>query len=146
MIEVCNVTSGVVGGSGKQKKAKAHAPVLLGFWRVLPLRPREVLPGRRRLPPPGAVSTGGRLRPLSPYRFSSPSPRENPWPCRGSSGPSVQTPFNSKELPLIGASSKPSPTPSPKIRHSLVSLSVTQHFFQLIGPTQAPFLSLLVTL
>ena len=71
------------------------------FWWVLPLRWRQVLPGRCRQPPPGAVSTEARLRLLSPCPFLPPQEKlHSPDPpprelC-------VQTPFYIKERQLIG--------------------------------------------
>lgn len=146
IIKVCNITSGLVDRRGKQKETKDACvwcvPDFGGSFRS----GSEVLPGRRPLPPPGAVSTEARLRLLSPSPFF-PLPRETSVPLsrllRISMFGLLSTLTSSSSL---AASSRLSPTPSLKMRHSLISLPVTQHFFQLIGPVQAPLLSLLATL
>lgn len=80
------------------------------FWWVLPPRRSEVLPGRCRLPPPGAVSTEARLSLLSlssflltPEKPRSPDPP--PLELR------VQTSFNIKERQIIGRFRETKPHP-----------------------------------
>lgn len=82
-----------------------------GFWRVLPLRQREVLPGRRGLPPPGAVSTEARLQGCCLLAPSFLFPQGDPVPLTRLLGSSIQTSFSIKELQLIGCfvGTKPHP-------------------------------------
>lgn len=99
---------------------------------------------------PAAASRRGKYRSkVAPAVFSPllPSPRETAAPLThllGSSG--FRLLFILKSAGSLAASSRLNPTPSHKIRHSLVSLLVTQHFVQLIGSILAPLLSPLATL
>lgn len=75
--DVWNVTSTLAGREQETKEEQTRMRLVCPwFWRALPVRQKQVLPGRRRLPPPGAVSTEARLRLLTPRPSFPPYPRE----------------------------------------------------------------------